>query len=299
MMASLVRECRNLNSACRGECGSMSCASQACLRAFSTSLSPARTIAGSSVQSNCRPSTAAAATTSDTCGPSSMSRRRTDSAIDVGTPVVTASFTCQPPSPRTSSPEDTASARISSTAKGSPSLSASNRRMIWLGADRCARHAATICSTSAASSRGTSMTVAARRACTALIMSCASDGSVSRSVATHSTRSLVMLSARYSTIATDSGSANWRSSSTSTVPLPPRSDSSRRTASPRISGDISAALSPGWPQSGTIEASALRYSATAGRSFIAVVRATAIRASMNGLSGTGLEACTALPQMTV
>jgi hypothetical protein len=66
-----------------------------------------------------------------------------------------------------------------------------------------------------------------------------------------------------------------------------------------MSGDNSAALWPRSPQSGTIDASAWRYSATAGKSSIAVVRATAMRASMKGRSGTGLEACTARPDTTV
>ena len=66
-----------------------------------------------------------------------------------------------------------------------------------------------------------------------------------------------------------------------------------------MSGEISAARWPSWPQSGSIEASAGRYSASAGTSGTPVVRSTPVRASTMGLSGTGDEACTARPAATV
>ena len=90
--------------------------------------------------------------------------------------------------------------------------------------------------TAAGVSRGTSMAVATRRASADWHSSMPADGSSLRSVSTQSTLADPMLSARYSTMASVSGSAQCRSSRTSNPPAWPGWVSSRSTASPTTTG---------------------------------------------------------------
>ncbi len=177
-------------------CGSISCTARARASAAMTWPSVAPQIAGSSVQSNCLPRTAAATMTSATCGSRAASLFRTDPTIESGMPVLMPSRTRQPSGRRSSSPEATAAARISSTAKGSPTQRASSLLASAAARGSASRQAPAISSTWRWLSRGTATSSAERLARIDVAMSSAADGSLSRSVATSRICRPARLSAR-------------------------------------------------------------------------------------------------------
>jgi len=256
--ASLVSMCRNRKTppSMASSCDSTPRSSAPATRSASSPVA-----SGSSRQSNCRPNRAAVCKTSRSASLRPASRTRTVSPNELGTP---------------------GAARDSSTRNGIPSAMRCTRAMTSSAA--AGRHARTIAATSPAVSRPSARRAAARRPCSRVISSAAGVAGSSRQVATHRTGSVGRLSLRYSRIASVSGSAQCRSSSTSSSPEGPASRrSSCSTASPRTVGVWSPCPSRSPPAiAGTIARNAGRHGASPSSAGNGSPRSACSRASVSG-----------------
>ena len=255
-----------------------SCAPTPCSSASATRTASSPVAAGSSRQSNCRPSSAAVCSTRRSSSLSAASRERTPSANDRGTP---------------------GAASDSSTRNGIPSAARWTRAMTSSGAD--GRQARTMAATWPAVSRPRARCWAARRPVTRATSSAPADGVSPRQVATQSTASADRLSLRYSTTASVSGSAQCRSSSTKSRPaLPAKRRSSCSTASPRTGAAWSPRPSPSKPPIVGITArSAGSHGVRPGSSGNARSRSACSSASVSGRYGMLALVGTARPASTV
>ncbi len=211
--ASRVRAWRNSNPSPKATTSSRSTASASASVTTGGALPLA---ADNNSQSKCRPITAADSRTVRCSGDSSASRWRTDSAIVSGRP---------------------REASRSSIRSGTPSAVCSTHARC--SGEASTPHALTMAAASSRSSGRSSTWTIPGRPRWRRAKSSAADGS-ERSDTTHRTRSPPRLSPRYSRSETVSGSAQWRSSSTTSSPVGDTRRSSCTTASPRKAPDIAA-----------------------------------------------------------
>ena len=294
--ASRVSACRKRN--CAPGSATSSCASTPARSAAITSRSDTCAAAGSSVQSKRRPRTAATCSTRAGSGPSPRSRPRTLSTKLTGNEgPASVSNDHRSPS-HASAPAPTAPASTSSTMNGSPSDQARTYSTTPLGTSSEPRQAAVIRPRSSVASASSSRTVAVRAAIRPCSRRNAALASSDRTVATHSTGWVRSASTRYSSTASVSWSAQWRSSSTSsTADSPATAVRSRTTPSASTTGG-SWVVSPGVRHSGSSLPRAGRNGDSPGRSGSPWLRKWDSRASENGRNGTGTSACTPRPKRT-
>ena len=197
-----------------------------------------------------------------------------------------------------SAPAPTAPASTSSTMNGSPSDQARTYSTTPLGTSSEPRQAAVIRPRSSVASASSSRTVAVRAAIRPCSRRSAALASSDRTVATHRTGWVRSASTRYSSTASVSWSAQWRSSSTSsTADSPATAVRSRTTPSASTTGG-SWVVSPGVRHSGSSLPRAGRNGDSPGRSGSPWLRKWESKASENGRNGTGTSACTPRPKRT-
>jgi hypothetical protein len=234
-----------------------------------------------------------------------LSRRRSASANVTGTAALVSPLAgestgaCQRPSRSTSEPSPISPASISSTRNGSPSARCTTSDWTASGRSAAPRHSRAIRAVSAALRRARGSTAAEPRACKATASSPARVASPARVVPRHSTRSVVRLSARNSSRASVSRSAQCRSSRISRQPAAGASArSSRSTASPRNTSESSPPGRPGCCHSGTSWLSTGRNGSSSWLSGTRPARLADVSASANGRKGVGTSLSTARPVST-
>ena len=185
-----------------------------------------------------------------------------------------------------------AEASTSSTRNGTPSAARCTRATS--SSSQSTAQARTISATSSSPRRPSGMCSAPRLPASRRASSDAADGGSLRLVATHKTRSLDKLSARYSTTARVSGSAQCRSSRViSSPPGTPSRRISRMTASPRATEEASPSCSP--PIPGSTARSAGSHGASPASPGNGRSRRICSKESVSGRYGVPDSAGTALP----